>query len=200
MEIFGVYLVNQASGETVPLYMDRENIIGRGVPNPQGEKGKVLLPHPSVSKMHARLEVAPETQTWILYDLSRHGITVNGKKVIKEQQIFHGDRIQIGPFTLMFYEKFKADDETSEQPLPVVAHDKTENPLLNMLGAVLLVGVLALILPTYLLYLSILLFFFCFLLLVKPRWKAKTKISYKLLFFLAFLAFLGIALAYLRLS
>lgn len=198
MEIFGVYLVNQGSGETVPLYMDKSNIIGRGVPNPQGDKGKVLLPHPSISKIHAKIELAAETHKWILYDMSRHGVKVNGKKVVKEQQILHGDQLQIGPFTLMFYEKFKADDETAEAPLPDLDTGKKNSAFLNGLGAVLLVAVAALVFPKYLIVPCLSLFIFSFIFLVKPAWKKKVKISYTFLFFLLFLGVLGLALVCLR--
>jgi hypothetical protein len=192
MEIFGVYLVNQSSGVTMPLYPDQDNIIGRGIPDPKGEKGKILLPHPSVSKLHAKIKLSLETHEWILVDTSRHGITVNGKRVAKQIRLKHGDKIQAGPFTLMFYEKFKADDETSEQPLPVLDAGPEKRPLvINILGAILLEGVLMVTFPTVLLVLSLLLVFFWFFMIIKPGWKEKLKISYRFLFLLLLLAAVG---------
>lgn len=193
MEIFGVYLVNQSSGSTVPLHQDQENIIGRGIPSPQGEKGRVLLPHPSISKIHAQIVLRPETHEWMILDKSRHGIYINSKKITKEARLFHGDKIKVGPFELMFYEKFKADDETSEQPLPVYYERKQDSPVfLYMISALLLELVLALVIPNLLLVGMLSLFIFTLLLLIKSPWREKTRISYRTLFLLFFLSITGI--------
>ena len=195
MEIFGVYLVNQSSGITTSLYQDKVNTLGRGIPGPQGEKGKVLLPHPSISKIHAEIVLKPETHEWFLKDKSRHGIFVNNKKIKKEIRLMHGDKIKIGPFSLMFYEKFKADDETSEQPLPVHFETKKSNSLVFLLGALLIQIVLAWWKPEALLMLSASLLFFSGLLIAKPTWREKSKLSLRVLFILLLLATVGSGLS-----
>ncbi len=196
MEIFGVYLVNQSSGSTVPLHQDQENIIGRGIPSPQGEKGRVLLPHPSISKVHAQIMLKPETHEWIIYDKSRHGIYINNKKINKEARLMHGDKIKVGPFELMFYEKFKADDETSEQPLPVYYDRKQESPIfLYIISALLLEMVLAFINAKILLVATLSLLIFSTVLLIKAEWREKARLSYRILFILFFLSIAGISMS-----
>lgn len=170
MEIFGVYLVNQSSGVTIPLFQDKENIIGRGIPSPQGEQGKVLLPHPSISKVHATISLKPETYEWIIYDKSRHGILVNGDKVNKQMTLHHGDCIEVGPFNLMFYEKFNSDDETAEQPLPLAMAQKQNKKLkwgFSLLIPAFIETLLALFSPWLLLGISIVLAILCLLMLRK---------------------------------
>lgn len=201
MEIFGVYLVNQSSGITTPLYMDKPNIIGRGVPDSKGEKGRVLLPHPSISKIHAKIEVSLETHTWVLYDLSRHGTYINGKHVVKQASLVHGDKIQIGPFDLMFYEKFKADDETSEQPLPHISPPQSTYSMMSI-GILLLViqGVLALISPKILIIIAFSLLFFSAILLILPNWRKKTNLSFSLVLMVLCLGLLGLAVGYIQIQ
>lgn len=196
MEIFGVYLVNQSSGVTTSLHQDQENIIGRGIPNPQGEKGKVLLAHPSISKIHAQIILKPETHEWMLYDKSRHGIYVNGKKINKETRLMHGDKIKVGPFDLMFYEKFKADDETSEQPLPLREEGRRwESVLLYFVVAILVEIILSFQFPQYLLIGSLSLFIFTLIFFFKSEWREKSRISLRLLLMLSFLTLFGFFLS-----
>lgn len=201
MEIFGVYLVNQSSGNTVPLLTDQDNIIGRGVPKPEGEKGRVLLPHPSISKYHAKILLDTKTHEWKLIDTSRHGIYVNDKKVEKEIKLRHGDKIKIGPFILMFYEKFKADDETAEQPLIVSGEHQNSRAQKHIIYISALVAEipLAVFLPWPTLILSFSLIFFSLLLLIKSSWRDSSKMPTFVLMWITLMGVSGIALSLGRL-
>lgn len=60
----------------------------------------VQLSAPEVSKQHARLLVTPAG--WKVRDLqSRNGLYVNGHRV-QESPLRDGDRLAIGPYTLVF--------------------------------------------------------------------------------------------------
>lgn len=60
----------------------------------------VQLSSPEVSKRHAFLQQTP--QGWCIRDLgSRNGLLVNGNRV-QEAFLRNGDRITIGPYTLLF--------------------------------------------------------------------------------------------------
>ena len=68
----------------------------------------VQLVSPQVSKRHAHIRKAGEG--WCLRDLnSTNGLLVNGKRV-RETILRHGDRLTIGPYTLVF----QADDPGSQ--------------------------------------------------------------------------------------
>ncbi len=200
MEIFGVFLVNQSSGNTISLLPEQENLIGRGVPNPQGEKGRVLLPHPSISKFHAKIVLKPQSNEWILHDTSRHGIWVNDKKVDKEIKLNHGDKIKVGPFILMFYEKFKADDETSEQPLPSTFTEapRQSRVLVYILAVLVLEMLLMLLQPLILMILGSSMVFFSLIFLLKSSWRQKVKISIWVLLTIFLLGSVGMGLALLK--
>jgi len=67
------------------------------------EKGKVefQLDHPHVSRQHARLRV--DGDRVLLSDLgSANGTYVNGQQLSKAVVLKNGDRIDIGPFSLLF--------------------------------------------------------------------------------------------------
>ena len=192
MEIFGVFLVNQSSGITTPLDHDKDNIIGRGIPKPEGEIGQVVLPHPSISKLHAKIRLSPEAHQWILYDTSRHGILVNDKRVEKQKILTHGDKIKVGPFELMFYEKFKADDQTSEQPLPffddAMAPKRT---WLYFIGMLIIEAVLLLASPKLLIIFALTVCFFLLAVSLQRSWVKKLGLSYPGILLLLVLAILG---------
>lgn len=68
--------------------------IGRDTGNP------VQLSMPEVSKQHAFLKHTPKG--WYVRDLdSRNGLLVNGSKT-KESILKDGDRLTVGPYTLVF--------------------------------------------------------------------------------------------------
>jgi ABC-type multidrug transport system ATPase subunit/pSer/pThr/pTyr-binding forkhead associated (FHA) protein len=71
-------------------------IIGR-------EKGDAtyVLDHPHISRRHARLTVADENV--FLHDLgSSNGTFVNGSRLKRKVKLKEGDRIEVGPFSLVF--------------------------------------------------------------------------------------------------
>ena len=82
--------------------------IGRDLGNP------VQLSLPEVSKRHALVQKT--AQGWCVLDLdSRNGLFVNGSKV-KEAILQNGDRLMIGPYTLVF------EIEQASQPYTPVLH------------------------------------------------------------------------------
>ena len=63
--------------------------------------GKLFLPHPLVSRMHA--QITPHGGRFVLSDLmSANGTFVNGERIKRPRDLRPGDRIDIGPFTLTF--------------------------------------------------------------------------------------------------
>jgi ABC-type multidrug transport system ATPase subunit len=61
----------------------------------------VLLPHPHVSRAHARLDLGPDGVS--LTDLgSANGTFRNGRRVARAERLRPGDRIDVGPYTLAF--------------------------------------------------------------------------------------------------
>lgn len=101
----GVYLINQTSGKKHPLLNASKNVIGRGIESGENPSATILLPHPAVSYEHATIYIDPETQIWKLESTGSNGTIVNGNTV-ENIDLKHGDDIQVGPYTLTFYEKF----------------------------------------------------------------------------------------------
>jgi hypothetical protein len=78
----------------VPL-PDGEHIIGRD------PAAAVRLDSPKVSRHHARIAVRGESAT--LYDLdSKNGVSVGTERVVAPRALISGDKIRIGPITLLF--------------------------------------------------------------------------------------------------
>lgn len=86
-------------GENIPLLVTRLTI-GRATASAEWE---VRLQDPSVSRPHARMELA-ENHTWIVYDLgSANGTTVNGKRVDeKGRELRDGDVVAFGSTLTLF--------------------------------------------------------------------------------------------------
>ena len=62
---------------------------------------QILLPHPQISRVHARITLQGETA--LLADLkSANGTFVNGVRVRKRTTVRRGDQIDIGPYALQF--------------------------------------------------------------------------------------------------
>lgn len=62
---------------------------------------QILLAHPNVSRLHARVEMNDGVA--VVTDLgSANGTFVNGKRVLRSATLRRGDRIDIGPFGLAF--------------------------------------------------------------------------------------------------
>lgn len=96
--------------------------IGRDSGNP------VQLSLPEVSKQHAFLQRTHKG--WLIRDLdSRNGLFVNGSKVM-EAFLQDGDRLQIGPYTLVF-----EIAEAAQHYRPVIQIDVSDNAALQTMPA-----------------------------------------------------------------
>src|SRR5262245_2792261 len=84
-----------------------EVIIGRG------SSATLHIPHPSVSRQHARL--SSEGSDVRIVDLQSHnGTRVNGERVIGARALVSGDVITLGAVTLVFHRDPRA---TTRRPL-----------------------------------------------------------------------------------
>jgi len=91
---------------------------GTGIGRDAGNEVQLTLPE--VSKRHAFLQRTP--QGWCVRDLeSRNGLFVNGKKV-REAVLQDGDRLTIGPYTLVFQIA-----EAAQNYKPVLQIDVSDN-------------------------------------------------------------------------
>ncbi|MBN1420508.1 MAG: FHA domain-containing protein [Planctomycetes bacterium] len=72
-------------------------IIGRAA-----ERSSLCLRHPQVSRVHARIQPAPEGGHTIADLHSANGTFVNGEKVARPRRLRRGDRILIGPYALTY--------------------------------------------------------------------------------------------------
>lgn len=149
----GVYLVNLNSNQVSPLSSEKENVIGRGLSPEDNPEANVLLPHPVVSRKHAKIYLDPANQGWYFQDLSRHGSAVNGKPTGSKQGgpgepvlLKHGDHITIANSRLVFYEKF-CQDATMETNIeqPHMADAQQENPLLEAVASIVMLAAITFI-------------------------------------------------------
>lgn len=131
----GVYLVNQNSGQVFPLATEHPNIVGRGLVPQENPEATIVLPHPQVSKKHARVYLDSSTQCWYLEDCSRHGTMVNGRPthagkggMSEPVKLQHGDYINIAGYILVFYERFMADATGEVAIKPSAAADDEKSP------------------------------------------------------------------------
>jgi hypothetical protein len=86
-------LIELPTGDRRSLPFDRSITIGR---SPDGD---VVLPDPSVSRNHARIQ--PLSDGWLLLDLaSTNGTTVNGRRIDGPQRLQVGDEITVGTVRL----------------------------------------------------------------------------------------------------
>lgn len=96
----------------VPLSRD-DYSIGRK------EGNTIRLTERNVSREHVRLhrkKNGSSKDVYLLEDLeSYNGVYVNGLRVAQEQELSHGDLIQIGDYRILY------QDESAEQPTPVPA-------------------------------------------------------------------------------
>lgn len=91
---------------------------GAGIGRDAGNAVQLSLPE--VSKRHAALQHTPKG--WSVLDLdSRNGLYVNGKKV-RESVLRDGDRLMIGPYTLVFQIA-----EAAQPYKPVIQIDVSDN-------------------------------------------------------------------------
>ncbi len=112
MDKFGVFIVNQNSNQIWDLSFEQKNIIGRGLSEEPGTT--ILIPNPTVSKIHAYIYLDPQEHRWYFENKSKNGSKVNGQRVLEKFPLIHGDQITIGPNILIFYERFRADEGTVE--------------------------------------------------------------------------------------
>ena len=106
---WGSVPVHQERGKLVQarvvVYRDEKQELCVPISEPGAGIGRdagnaVQLSAPEVSKQHARLVVTPAG--WQVRDLqSRNGLYVNGHRV-QESPLRDGDRLVIGPYTLVF--------------------------------------------------------------------------------------------------
>jgi pSer/pThr/pTyr-binding forkhead associated (FHA) protein len=144
----GIYLVQQASGQSWRLNPQEANLIGRGL---EAENGNlILLPHPTISKLHVRIWLEAGTQQWYVENLSRNGTNLNGHILVAKTVLKHGDVIVVGPYALVFYESLVADAGTVEvdpwQSFPNERNTATSGSFGDMLAMILILAAAALFL------------------------------------------------------
>ena len=64
----------------------------------------ICLPNPRVSRRHAMIQKESNQELWLIDSDSRNGTLINGSRVTKPMLLRHQDRIQIGPFTLIYHQ------------------------------------------------------------------------------------------------
>ncbi len=94
-------LAGTPSEEELPPIPDTIPLAGTVVIGRETGRVDVVLQHPHVSRMHAQL--ARQGNTAIVSDLrSANGTFVNGQRVRAPVQVRPGDRIDVGPYSLVF--------------------------------------------------------------------------------------------------
>ncbi len=121
-----VYLINPSSSQTWVLNGKQKTIIGRGI-SQNAENSLILLPHPTVSKLHAHLWLDEQTQQWYFENTSKNGSSIHGKEIQGKQVLHDGDKITIGPFDLLFCENLLNEEGTVEVKKPDIQSAKWEN-------------------------------------------------------------------------
>ncbi len=62
----------------------------------------IVLPYPTVSRLHAVI-ARQESEEWTIFDLdSKHGILVNGQEIDEQAPLHYGDTISLGAVELQF--------------------------------------------------------------------------------------------------
>jgi len=75
--------------------LDGENVVGRDA------DAALWIDHPSVSRHHARIVVAENKAA--LEDMeSKNGTHLNGKKIVRRTVLKDGDKVRVGPETMVF--------------------------------------------------------------------------------------------------
>lgn len=82
--------------------------IGRGSGN------ELVLSHPKVSRQHALIQAQKQHEYWIIDLGSSNGTFVNGHRVTQPTLLGNGDRIEVGPFRLLFRQASSALPEAGE--------------------------------------------------------------------------------------
>lgn len=84
----------------------------------RGRECGLVIPHPSVSRVHARLIVRPDHAVMVEDAGSSNGVTVNGRP-IKVWQLSRGDRIGLGDVRLLV--DFPGESKVAESAEDVIA-------------------------------------------------------------------------------
>jgi len=78
----------------------QELTIGRSIEN------DIVLDHPTVSRVHARIDLHPDEGKYWIQDLrTGNGTFVNGERIVKPRALRRGDVINIGSIRFDFYEQ-----------------------------------------------------------------------------------------------
>lgn len=95
----------------------------------------IVLPHPIVSRQHARIKRARPEGAYTIEDLgSTNGTFVNGERVVEPRLLHRGDRIHIGPVKLAFEaQSLTATDESRDLRLEALHLNKLVSKDKNLL-------------------------------------------------------------------
>ena len=104
-------LLIESEGKTLPAVLVPQTgaTIGRG------ESNDVVIPNLGVSRKHA--QICPVGSAFHIKDLdSTNGVFVNGEKIAGSKALTHGDRIQIGKFTITVSARGSLTSTSVERP------------------------------------------------------------------------------------
>ena len=94
-------LLGDSGASTPPPHVGFTRVTGILLIGREKSQVQVHLDHPTVSRMHARLE--PHGGVILVSDLrSANGTFVNGRRVLAPQPLRPNDRLDIGPYSLVF--------------------------------------------------------------------------------------------------
>ena len=91
---------------------------------------QVVLAHEKVSRRHAVIHAQEQNEFWLVDLGSSNGTYLNGRRVTQSIQLHDADRIEIGPFCLMFGQPEAARTMTPDQ----VDIDKTVHDIKSAHG------------------------------------------------------------------
>ena len=95
--------VIEPEGQRSSLEIDRELTIGRD------PSCGLVISHPSVSRLHARL--TPKDSGLQIEDLeSKAGVLVNGRRIQSTTELLEGDLIAIGPVSIIAHVNLRLED------------------------------------------------------------------------------------------
>jgi len=108
----------------------KELIIGRAIEN------DIVLDHPTVSKVHARIEFNTDDNKYWIQDLrTNNGTFVNGDRIVKPRVLRRGDVINIGSIRFDFYEQQLSElDESYNIRLDAIHLEQRISRDLNLLS------------------------------------------------------------------
>ncbi|MBE6783442.1 MAG: FHA domain-containing protein [Ruminococcaceae bacterium] len=129
------FLVNEKSGEAVPLYY-WETSIGR---SPDCD---IVLKYPTVSRFHG--VVSRRKNTWIIFDTdSKTGVGLNGQKIRKKANLTDGDKLTFGEVTYIFSAPDFGDKKKTAQQKKIQKYalvSMATGKTLNLNGTIITIG------------------------------------------------------------